>query len=424
MRLRVRPGGVVVLGVAAVAALSAPLTSATAATGARGATAAPVASAPAVAWPAQVARPAKVSCPRGEELIAPTGGRTDALGVTHLTYQAAPGLVASIPPRGLTAREVTPMMMADLGMKASRPGGSPEDRSGATPGDARAAAERLAKLAIRLAKDRTAPEFCRSGPKDPMNTHVYGNGNWAGYAVTESEFGGEINGVTGTWAVPLSGSTAANQGESTWVGVGGGIGGETEGTGLIQAGTQMEYTSKGDYGYRSWWEDYGSNTCNSNTTFCGKYSDPDAIYNGEEVTVYVWWDTTSSATFIVSTAGGGGDYDVTDQSVAIIYDHTSAEWVDENYLADGLAYDNPGTVQFYEQGLSGSFGGDGSFTSPFAGSYEAVIMRVASTTDTNCDIPGTDTPNDLILSYPAYASNNSDGGSSDVITCDIPGIDS
>jgi Peptidase A4 family len=422
MRLRVRPGGVVVLGVAAVAALSAPLTSATAATGARSATAATAASAPAVAWPAQVARPAKVSCPRGEELIAPTAGRTDALGVTHLTYEAAPGLVASIPPRGLTAREVTPMMMADLGMKASRPGGSPEDRSGATPGDARAATERLTKLAMRLAKDRTAPEFCRSGVKDPMNTHVYGNGNWAGYAVTESEFGGEINGVTGTWAVPLSGSTAANQGESTWVGVGGGLGGEKDGTGLIQAGTQMEYTSKGDYGYRSWWEDYGSNTCN--TTFCGKYSDPDAIYNGEEVTVYVWWDTTSSATFIVSTASGTGGYDVTNQTVAIIYDHTSAEWVDENYLVDGLDYDDPGTVQFYGQGLSGSFGGDESFTSPFAGSYEAVIMTVGKTADTTCDVPGTDTPNDLVLSYPAYASNNTTGGSSDVITCDIPGIDS
>src|SRR5580658_2504683 len=422
MRLRVRPGGVVVLGVAAAAALSAPLTSAAAATGTNGATAATAVSAPAVSWPAQVARPAAVSCPRGEKLIAPTGGRTDALGVTHLTYKAVPGLVASIPPRGLTARGVTPMMIADLGMNG-RSAGSADGRSGATPGDARAAAERLTKLAVRLAKDRTAPEFGRSGVKDPPNTHDYGNGNWAGYAVTESEFGGQVNGVTGTWAVPLSGSDFADEGESTWVGVGGGIGGETEGTGLIQAGTNMEYTTKDEFGYRSWWEQVGSNTCGTND-FCGKYSDTDAIVNGEEVTVYVWWDTTTSATFIVSTSGGGGEYDMTVTGMAIPYDHTSAEWVDENYLEDGLYYDSPGTVQFYEQGLSGSFGGDGSFTSPFAGSYEAVIMAIAKTTDTGCDVPGTDTPNDVVLSYPAYASNNSDGGSSDVITCDIPGTDS
>jgi hypothetical protein len=51
-------------------------------------------------------------------------------------------------------------------------------------------------------------------------------------------------------------------------------------------------------------------------------------------------------------------------------------------------------------------------------------MAIAKTTDTGCDVPGTDTPNDVVLSYPAYASNNSDGGSSDVITCDIPGTDS
>jgi hypothetical protein len=66
------------------------------------------ASAPAGSWPSQLARPAKATCPRGQTLIAPTSGRTDALGVVHVTYKSDPGLVAVVPPRGLTAGKVTP----------------------------------------------------------------------------------------------------------------------------------------------------------------------------------------------------------------------------------------------------------------------------------------------------------------------------
>ena len=88
MSWMVRPAGVVVLSFAAVAALSVP--------GLGLGSAATATVAPASSWPSQVARPGPASCPRGETLIAPTSGWTDALGVAHLAYKAAPGLVANI----------------------------------------------------------------------------------------------------------------------------------------------------------------------------------------------------------------------------------------------------------------------------------------------------------------------------------------
>jgi hypothetical protein len=396
----VRPAGVVVLSFAAVAALSVPgLSSAATAT-----------AAPAPAWPSQVTRPGPASCPRGERLIAPTSGWTDALGVAHLVYRAAPGLVANIPPRGLAAGEVTPAVLSDLGVRAARP---------ASP----AREERLARLFVRLARDRTAPEFCHGKPAGVPaprlrsvsalpSTHTDGpTGAWAGYAVTESEFGGGINGVTGSWSVPAN-SGSPPDAESTWTGIGGNIGGEKDGYGLIQTGTEMAFTDVSGQmnGFYTFFQYAGSNNCKS---VCGPYSSADAIIPGQEVTAYVWWDSSTTATFLLDTPDPGANWDVTDYSVPVIYDHTSAEWVNEDHPA--FTYDKPGTVQFTAQGLTGSFGGAGSFISPFEGSYEALIMV------TSTSVKATDcSSGNGVISYPAYPGNSSAGGSSDIITCPNP----
>lgn len=357
----------------------------------------------AASWPSQVVRPAAASCPRGETLIAPTGGQTDALGITHITYRADPGLVANIPPKGLTASKVTPAVMADLGMRVSHPASS--------------SARRLAQQVVKLGKDRTAPEFCWSKagmPKavrkvnpDPILGHVY-SGVWAGYAVTEAEHGGGINGVTGSWTVPQSMTNSNPSAEATWVGVGD-LGDGSSTAGLIQAGTEMQTGE----GYRTVWEYVGTSGC---TTFCGQYSSVNAVRPGASITADVWWDTSTTATFLVNTSTNNGDWDISNHSVNIPYDHTSAEWIDE-WPRGFRYYDSPGNNQFAGQGLTGNMGGQGSFTSPFAGSFEAVIMATANTSGTNCG-------NSDVLGYPDAAENNPGGGTSEIVTCTIGGVDS
>jgi hypothetical protein len=71
------------------------------------------------AWPASVIHPAVTSCPRGEKLITPTSGWTDTRGVSHLTYKSVPGLVTSLPPRGLKEGTVTPALLTDLGVRTA-----------------------------------------------------------------------------------------------------------------------------------------------------------------------------------------------------------------------------------------------------------------------------------------------------------------
>jgi hypothetical protein len=375
-----------------------------AASGAAAAGATASALAIAAPWPSQVTRPAAASCPRGETLIAPTGGRTDSLGITHITYRADLGMVANIPPKGLTASRVTSAVLADLGIRVSR---STSSRS-----------RRLVQQVISLGKDRVAPEFCWSRPDpaearfqgdpDPKNTRVYGN--WAGYGVTEAEHGGSINGVNGSWTVPQQHTLSLTpSAESTWVGVGGGLGEGSTTEGLIQAGTEMQTGS----GYRTFYEAIGSSGCTIHTHFCGQYSSVNAVRPGDSVSATVWWDTSTSASFLVATSSGGGTWDVT-TGVNIPYDHTSAEWVDE-WPPSYAFYDSPGTVHFSDQSLGSSFAGQGSYTSPFAGSYEAVIMAPPNS--------GTSCSDANVISYPADPANTSAGGSSDIFTCKINQID-
>lgn len=59
-----------------------------------------------------------------------------------------------VPLRGLTARRVTPALMADVALGARQPVSSPWGR-------------RLLQQVLNLTKDRTAPEFCRSRAVEP-----------------------------------------------------------------------------------------------------------------------------------------------------------------------------------------------------------------------------------------------------------------
>ena len=279
---RLALAGASVLSAAAIVALGLP--------GASSAGAA--AAAPAGSWPSRLARPATATCPRGQTLIAPTSGRTDALGVAHVTYKSDPGLVAVVPPRGLTAGKVTPALLADVGISARNSPGSPAGR-------------RLVQEVVRLAQHQAAPEFCRApatlataadrplrsaaGGPPLKNAHTDGR-NWGGYAVTEAEYGGPIEGVYGSWTVPRSLTSSAPSAESTWAGIGGGLGENGScydpnsnpsgvACGLIQAGSSMQT----DEGYRSWYEAIGTSGCTDYTHFCGQYSSVDAIQPGDNI---------------------------------------------------------------------------------------------------------------------------------------------
>jgi hypothetical protein len=396
--------GVILLTAIATVALGLPRVSGTAAT----------ASAAAQSWPAQLARPAPASCPRGKTLIAPTGGWTDALGVSHVTYQAYPGLVAVVPPRGLTAGRVTAALMADVGLRA---------RHSAISSSQQLLAQ--VRQVLNLAQNQRAPEFCRSGPDlgvldrkpaegSPLRNTVDRNYLYGGYATTQTEHGSPLNGAEGSWTVPGHTAGLSPSAESTWVGIGGGVGGETGGIGLIQTGTSMQTSA----GFRSWWEYIGTSGCVN--AFCGQYSSINAISPGDSVFGYVSWNTSTSACFFFDDfSRSTGSYDVC-QSVNIPYDHTSAEWVNENHINDGFYYDNPHTVSWSGMLIDNTVAGNGNWVSPFSTAYEALLMGPGTT-------PAAGTiscASGNFLSYPVSAATNSLGGTSKILTCYIPGIDS
>ena len=361
--------------------------------------------APARPWPAQLARPVSFSCPAGETPIVATSGWTDALGVSHISYKNDPGLVAMIPPAGLTAGEVTPALLTDM-------------RLGVDGGKA-TARQSLVRQALNLAKSRLAPQFCRTRITSSMlksqqpggnliNDHWYfPAGLWGGYAITEAEHGSAINGVNGAWKVPQSSNTSNTpSAESTWVGVGG-AGDASSTWGLIQTGTSMHT----NFGYQSWWEYIGSSGCVT-PTFCGQYSSINAIRPGDSITAQVVWNSTTQACFaITDLSRSTGSYNLC-HPVNVPYDHTSAEWLNENFIPLGYYYDSPGTVSWSNQLINNGIGETGAWASPFTGSFLAIIMgpgRTASGT-VACS-------NSNILSYPVNAATNASGGTSQIVTC-------
>jgi hypothetical protein len=396
-----RPYVVLLGGAALVAACLAGVGSATAAV-----------SAPAASWPAGVTRPAAASSPRGQTLIAPTSGWTDARGVAHLTYRADPGLVANVPPRGLSPGRVTSALAVDLGLRAGRPGSSP------------AAQRRLVQLVRLLARNRTAPEFCRSRArpdeaagirsrprkKDPVNDHFYTT-NWGGYVKSEAGNGSGINAVNGAWSVPRSLTKSAPSVESTWTGIGGAGFEGSKVWGLIQAGTEMQT----DWGFRTFWEYIGSSGCVKK--FCGKYSSVDAVRPGDSVEVEVTWNTTRTACFyFLDRSRSSASFSLC-HAVNIPYDHTSAEWITE-FPAGFKYYDSPGTVSWSDEIINNGFAGSGSWHSPFSGSFWAYILAPYG------GKPPIDCGDGLVASFPVKGKTASNGdGSSQNLTCQINGFD-
>ena len=207
----------------------------------------------AVSWPAGIAHPS-ASCAAGETLVAPTSGYTDSLGVSHFSYKGHAGMVTNLAPKGLSASRVTTTLLTDLHIPTDA-----RDRQSAVT------------AAVSLGQKQVAPAFCESvltpeqaGQKlwsgttqkatgtATGNTAVYNDhisANWAGYAVTEAQYGKPIESVAGSWRVGTVSipTNLTPSGEGTWVGIGGGVANEATGS-LIQAGTSM---STGN-GYQAW----------------------------------------------------------------------------------------------------------------------------------------------------------------------------
>lgn len=368
-------------------------------------------------WPSQVARPAPATCPRGQTLVAPTSGWTDALGVTRLSYASAPGLVAKVPPHGITAARLTPAVLSDLGI----PSGSPP---GSRPG------RRLVQRVLNLSENRTAPEFCRSaatrdrlvaaapaGRRASSGSGVHFDhrfsGNWGGYEVTEAENGGTgINGAVGSWTVGGSQTSSQPSNSATWVGLGGGGGeGNPNVWGLIQDGIALQTNE----GYRSWFEYVGSG-CDPQTTCAPQYTAINSARPGDFVTGQVWWSTTTEACFYFSDqTRGSASFFTCQSSIPIPYDHTSAEWVNEAQPLNLFYYDNPGTISWSGQEMANT--ADGPYRSPFTGTFQGVIMAPFGGT------PAASCSNGQVLAYPVNAANASGGGTSQIISCSIPGVD-
>lgn len=369
----------------------------------------------AVSWPAQVAHPAAAACPAGQTLITPTGGWTDSLGVSHITYSSRPGMVDEIAPMGLTASRVTPALLDDLGLDAK--------------GASKAAYQQHVSQALSMARSRTAPEFCYSPtpiapPVQPTastataraavsaasaNVDTY-SPYWGGTAITEYQSGSGINGAEIGYIQPL-GSNIDGQGgpasASTWVGVGddGDIGSSV--AGLIQAGTEMQT----GYGYRAFYEQIGTSGCVD--VFCGAYSAVNAVSPGQSIYAYVYWENSTHACFHVDN----GIVTIFNLCSAIIvpYDHTSAEWVNENMEGSGDEYADPGTVTLTSQSYSNSFNADQG-ESPFATSDFNLIYMGYAGNNPNLSL-GLGCGNSTLMSYPTDGVNYGSYATSKIITC-------
>lgn len=374
-------------------------------------------------WPTGVMHPADVSCPSGEVAVAPTGGWTDGQGVSHLTYKSMPKMVTTLPPRGLKAADVTPALLADLGLHASS-----QTRAALRQTMARQVAAESAHL--------VAPAFCKrrrpltvplrrvvkSGhgkSRGVVASHVFEN-YWGGTGITSPESGAGINGVSGSFTVGTDKTSSGPGAELTWLGLGGGLDNEGPPFGLIQDGVMM---SAGN-GYQSWLETVNWNSTGAYT--CCTLTVTGTARPGDLITSEVWWNTTTQACFFLyDEQHNGADIPSTCMNTGsgghmTTYDHTSAEWVNEDIDYEGTYnfYDNPGTINWTDQLYDENFGLAGSWRSPFPAGESIVMFYTLNTpTGTGCGSPG-------VLSYPDDIGTNSGGGYSSIVTCVITGVDS
>ena len=384
------------------------------------------------------ARPAgSTACGPDGTLLTPSAVRTDRLGVKYYTYRAAPGMVTKVPPSGLTAARVTPALLTDIGLESA------------------AAAKRELTTAARRSLDREAislsagapPRFCVGTAKDrglfggqlpkvssrhpsspkSLGFNIYAD-NYGGYGITESEFGGQINAAEGAWTVGQGKSTGSSEypsvEESTWVGVGG-LGDASSAGGIIQAGVAMmtdPTESSIPAGYTSWFQVMGTSGCNADNNYCDPvWNAGDSTRPGDAVLVQVDYISSATGCFsLVDYTHSSGDIEYT-CLLSAVYDHTSGEWVNESWLANGYLYNNPGTISLNTQNVSGDFGG-GSWQQAFVGDYQTVIMETDSIDqygDPSLGEPGVSTcPGDgALLSKGVNAS----GSSSQIASYNVAG---
>jgi hypothetical protein len=367
-------------------------------------------------------------CKHGGRVLTPTAVRTDTLGVKYYTYRAVPGMITKVPPRGLTAARITPALLADIGLESASAA-----RKALTP----AAKQRLDRAAIVLSTGG-APKLCAGTAKDrgllggqltrrittpsPARFNIY-SGNWGGYGIDASEFGGAINAAEGAWNVGRGTTSGTAQypsaGEATWVGVGSLDDSGT--TGLIQAGVSIITDPRDTQtagGYTSWIEAISNNGtgCAGDNNGCNPiYNAADSTRPGDAMLVRSYYTSSAQACFVVVdyTHSSGSIPDACEAPA--VYDHTSGEWINENLLANGYLYNNPGTISFNTQNVSGAFGG-GSWSQAFTGQYQTVIMETSRLdNDGVSTCPG----NSVLLSKGVNAS----GQASQIATYAVNGCD-
>jgi hypothetical protein len=400
-------------------------------------------------WPAQVAHPAAATCPAGQKLVVPTSGVTDSQGVARIYYQADPGAVAYVAPHLQNASQVTPALLADLGMAsaATQLSAQAKQRDLTGPQTVPAAVSQV----LAMGTHPTAASFCQAaaplqtaesapataaastratvpaaGSSTPTATHHF-SGNWSGYYVTEGDFGTGINAVTGDWTVPSSLTSTAYKpsAEVTWIGLGGNVGESSDVWGLVQEGTSMVTNQ----GYQSWFEEVGDSEdpgsanapCGSASNTCGiRWQNTGQVAPGDVVGGAVWWQSTTEPCFnFVDDTHSGGSFDLcmTVMPAGVPYDHTSAEWINEFPSGPYNYYDAPSTTHFTEMSMNASASG-GTWQSPFNYPYVASVLLVPGTPYVQDGAPSTACSSTGVESFPEDAANqNAANGQSTIVTC-------
>lgn len=375
-----------------------------------------VPSAKAAAAPAAVV----MSCPKGDKLIAPTAHTTDALGVTRYTYRALPGFVSMVPSSGLTASQITPAVVKDLGVLQSakpitmrmRQDIARESRTpswfcltAALPGTIRSAGKQSAPGEI-------SPQAL-SGSPNP-------SASYAGYAVTSNEFNGSpINSIEGDFPVSTAPVPAVNSQTSVWIGVGD----FSQETSLVQAGI-LTRTISGSRTFTPFLEyiDVGSGCC----AMIAGSSD---VSSGNEVEVEVYWTSDTNTCFFVydkSTGAYPVDSCITVADYGVQHDTSSAEWLMEDAIPQKSPeeyFENLGQVPWTSVAFSEGAESDPNWHSPFAYYYDEyeIVAQAGKIYVPTCKAGSG--PNG-VLAYPANPAGTSSAGTFDSNTNSVDGCTS
>jgi len=365
-----------------------------------------VPSAKAAAAPAAVS----MSCPKGDKLIAPTAHTTDSLGVTRYTYRALPGLVTKVPSSGLTASQITPAVVKDLGVLQSAEPITAQVRQGI-------ARESLTPswFCLTTALPGTIPSGGKqSAPGEISPQALSGSPNpsasYAGYAVTSNEFDSPINSVEGDFPISTAPVPAVNSQTSVWIGVGD----FSQQTALIHAGV-LTRTISGSRTFEPFLEYInvaGGNTC------CALIPGSSDVSSGNEVEVEVYWDSDTNACFEVydkNTVTYPVHSCVTVADYGVQHDTSSAEWLMEDAIPQKTPeeyFENLGQVPWTSVSFSEGAESDPNWHSPFAYYYDEyeIVAQKGKIYVPTCNIGSG--PNG-VLAYPANPAGTSAAGTFD-----------